>query len=181
MSSAAEGEVHALAPVARLFAQLVLKELDERMLDVLRGDDVAAALRDVGVRLPEPANVDALAAEFFEAFVRPQTGAPPVESLWREGQFEGKSTAMVRKLAAAAGLQFDRDAARGAPPDHLGNLLLLWCETEVAMPAVAERVARDHLAFAARALSVPARGEGFYAEVAAATEGLVARIRAAYA
>lgn len=181
MSVAAADDLLALAPVARLLGQLLLCELDDRMIEVLQSPEVDAALRAVGVVPPAPAEREELAAAFFDTLVRPRHGAPPVESLWRVGQYESESTGIVRKLAAAANLELDRTVARGAPPDHLGSLLLLWCETQASVPEVAARIARDHLAFAERALAVPARGEGFYAAVCAVTVEVVARIRAAYA
>lgn len=164
--------VEALRATARLFGRLFLFELDEDTRVQLVEPEFAAALGQVGISvapLEAPDALDALAVEFFEAFVQPQEGGPPVQSLWTEGSYEGDAAASVRRLAEAVGVEFDRAAARGAPHDHLGCLLLLWAETREARPDVAERLEAEHLAWARAPLGRLAAGQGFYADVSRAT------------
>ena len=162
--------------VARLLGGLLLHELTVERLEELSAPELRAALSEVGIELPASADravVDQLAAEFFEAFVQPQHGGPLVQSLWTEGSYEGDTTVTVRKLAEAAAVDFDRRAARGAPVDHLGSLLVLWAATRTRAPQVAERLAQDHLAWSLGPLERLATGSGFYAGVARATAGFV--------
>ena len=140
-------EGNALEQVARLFGQLLLHELSADDLERLREPEVLEALAAVGVDVP-PADtpLDELAAEFFDTLLRPEHG-PPVQSLWSGGSYEGDSAAMIRKLAEAAALDFNKSAARGAPLDHIGSILLLWAEARERAPEVAERLQEDHLAW----------------------------------
>lgn len=167
-----DDRVEALRATARLFGRLLLFELDEPTRAELCAPDFAAALQQVGISvapLQDPGALEELAVEFFEAFVQPKEGGPPVQSLWTEGTYEGTAAVAVRQLAEAVGIEFDGGAARGAPHDHLGCLLLLWAETREARPDVAERVVQEHLAWARAPLSRLAVGQGFYADVSRAT------------
>lgn len=168
----------ALEAAARLFAELLLCEVDAARLAELRQPEVATALAAVGVDVTGDVDLDELAAEYFETFVNPNKGAPPVASLWTSGEYEADAARALRELAKAAALDFDRDAARGAPVDHLGSILLLWCSARERAPEVADRIARDHLAWVDRALA-PVRGRaGFYGAVTSATAACVEAIRA---
>jgi len=170
----------ALRATARLFGRLFLFELDEDTRLQLVEPEFAKALEQVGISV-EPlegeASLDDLAAQYFEAIVQPKTGGPPVQSLWTEGSYEGDSAVAVRKLAEAVGVEFDRGAARGAPHDHLGCLLLLWAETAGARPDVAERLESEHLEWAQVPLSTLARGgKGFYPDLGRATLAWLAEV-----
>ena len=78
------------------------------------------------------------------------------------------------RLAEAAGVTLDRDAARGAPPDHLGCLLELWARVAERSPEEAGRIAESYLAWSVVPLRrLASSRDGFYATVAAATAGLV--------
>lgn len=170
----------ALRATARLFGQLFLFELDEETRAQLVAPEFAQALEQVGISvapLEEPEPLEQLAVEYFEAIVQPKLGGPPVQSLWGEGTYEGQSAVAVRKLAVAAGVEFDRGAARGAPHDHLGCLLLLWAETKGTRPDVAERIEADHLDWARVPLSGLARsGKGFYPDLGRAALAWLAEI-----
>jgi len=166
-------EGRALEQVARLLGNLLLHELSADDLERLRAPEVSAALLAVGVELPGPeTSLDDLAGEFFANLLRPEFG-PPVQSLWQSGSYEGDSAAMIRKLAAAAALDFDKQAARGAPLDHIGCVLLFWAEARERAPEVAERLQRDHLAWSLAPLRRIGSGEGFYAQLARAVSAFV--------
>ena len=122
-------------------------------------------------------DLDELAAEFFAAFVQPADSAPPVQSLWMQGTYEGRSAGVVRELARAAGVEFDRTAARGAPVDHLGAILLLWCEARELRPEVADRLEAEHMEWALRPLAHVARQGGFYGGVCAAAGEFLRTLR----
>ncbi len=166
----------ALAHVARMFSSLLLFELNAESLRDLQAQETATALRGLGIEVPTHADaelLDALASEYFETFLQPKEGGPPVQSLWTSGQYEGDAAVEVRELARIAGLELNRDFARGAAPDHLGCLLWLWAETIEVVPEVAEAIAQRHLNWAAPCLARASSGTGFYASVARASAALV--------
>ena len=171
-----------LRQAARLFGQLLVREPDAGLLEELTAPEVAAALGEVGVELPASTaeNVDALAAEFFEAFVNPRDGGPLVQSLAESGHYEADAAQAVRKIAAQLGVDLDADAARGAAPDQLGAELLLWVEIAERAPESARDFAVGHLAWAAPFLrrhvalsSGRAPTTGAYAPICAATADLI--------
>jgi len=184
--SIGEEEVAALAHAARLFGDLLLFELDADGLARLQAPELRAALEGLGVEVPgfdattpEGArSLEELAAAFYAALLSPTGGAPPIASLWLEGRYEGEAAARVADLAALAGIDFDGVAARSAPIDHLGSILILWAEAAGRAPEVADVLASDHLAWAGRPLARIAAGDGFYASLAAATRELVEALAA---
>jgi len=182
----AAAETAALAHTAKLFGDLLLRELTAEQLAGLRAPEAAAALDAVGVDLPPAVDgddvrrqLDELAAEYHGAFIAPHGGgAPPIASLWTEGRYEGAVAARIRVLAQSAVVDFDAESARGAPVDHLGALLHLWAATSERAPWVAHEIAAQHLAWTDEPLGrVAASGCGFYANVARATGALVAVLR----
>ncbi len=166
-------ELPALAASARLLGFLLQCELSPGVVRTLAG--VREALAELGMMLPEPtdeAALEELAAAYFAAFVDPERGPPPVQSVVSGGGYEGPPAAAIRALATQLGLDRDTAAARGAPPDHLGSELELWAEIAERMPAQAPAFAAAHLAWA-RPWLRRAAGEGFYGRLCAATLGLV--------
>ena len=165
-------ETHtSLRAAADLCGRLLLREVGPAELALLRTPDVAAACAALGLDLPEGDDarvLDALAADYFDAFVAPASGGPPVESLWRSGAYEGGPAAEMRRLAESAGLEFDRDSARGAPPDHLGSQLCLWAATDGLAPDVAAHLREHHLAWGIDALRPRCAARGFYGSLARA-------------
>jgi len=125
------------------------------------------------------AAVDELAADFHAALLAPTGGgAPPVASLWLEGRYEGERVARLRQASAAAGLDFDHEAARGAPIDHLGALLHLWASASERAPWLADELAAEHLDWTDRPLGqIEAQG-GLYGELATALRAFVPELRA---
>lgn len=161
-----------LVPAARLLGRLLVRELDADTVRELQHPAVAAALGEVGIPRPEGADLEALALEYFERFLHPAAGLPPVQSLWHGGQYDGEPAVAVRAIAAAAAREL-APGARGAAPDHLGCILLLWAELVEARPELALRLQRDHLAWAIRALGPVQAAGGFYGAVAAAAVALI--------
>lgn len=157
-----------LASVARLLGRLLVRELDAATVDALRAREVADAVRAVGIDLPEAVDLDALAAEYFAVFLRPETSLPPVQSLWEEGEYEGRAANALRTLARQAGMEPGEDSGH-QPPDHLGRILSLWGECIDTQPEVAAELERTHLAWTRLALASPATSTGFYGGVARAT------------
>lgn len=172
-------DMSALVACAKLFGELLLHELTTERLEELRQPEVAAALSELGVEVPgacSRADLDLLAAEFLEAFVRPERGGPLVQSLWEGGSFEGDAAVSVRRLATAAGVEFDRGAARGAAHDHLGCLLLLWSATRESAPEVAGVIEQQHLEWAIEPLARLHTESTFYKQLASATRDLLIAI-----
>lgn len=161
-----------LAPVARLLGRLLVRELDLETVLELQQPELAEALGEIGVRRPDRGDLEALAIEYFERFLHPAAGSPPVQSLWQGGQYDGEPAVAVRAIAAAAACELG-PGARGAAEDHLGCILLLWAELVEARPELALRLQRDHLAWAVRALAPVQAAGGFYGAVAAATVAFV--------
>ncbi|MEM7310692.1 MAG: molecular chaperone TorD family protein [Planctomycetota bacterium] len=170
-----------LAAVARLFGRLLLHELDEEGRAALLEPEVSEALIALGLELDELApgcDLDQLAAVYLEAFLQPREGGPLVHSLWTGGAYEGEPAVAVRRLAAAAGVELDRAAARGAPPDHLGCLLFLWAATCEEAPEVAARIEADHLGWAFAPLARTGAGKGFYPSLARAVAAFLRELGA---
>jgi len=161
-----------LAPVARLLGRLLVRELDAETLAEWRDPGVAAGLASIGIELPEESRLVDLEAEWFAAFLHPARHLPPVQSLWESGQYDGDAKLAVEGIARAAGLELS-DGARGAPPDQLGCLLLLWADLSERDPALAGLLCRAHISWVPRALEPVARDGGFYAAVASAAIELV--------
>jgi TorA maturation chaperone TorD len=174
----------ALRAVADLIGRMLLLEVSAPDLARLREPEIAAALADLGVALPGEEDQDAWleqrGADYHDLFLRPEAG-PLIQSLWTQGRHEGDATVRVRRLAEAAGVEYSRPAARGAPIDHLGSLLLLWSATDEPTPAVADEVARAHLSWAKGPLRRIALAGGFYGAVAAIAGDLISRIEIAEA
>lgn len=166
-----------LRALADLCGRLLLREANAADLELLRRPEVESAFAALGVDVPRgPTEVvlERLAHEYFETFLRPESGDPPVASHWRSRQAGGDSAAAARRAAMAAGLEL----ARGAPADHLGNLLVLWARADEAAPEVAELLRSEHLAWGIDALQGRAldADAGFYSNLARATIGLLAQL-----
>ncbi len=169
-------EAEALAAVARLLGRLLVREVDRDFLRTLRTGVVASALADIGIDIPTgnaASVVDGLASAYYSAFLDPQRGVALVQSLAVEGRYEGDSAVALRQLAAEAGLEHDSAAARGAPGDHLGSILLLWADLAVRWPAGARALEDRHLAWARRPLETAGGSHAFYGAVARATRAFV--------
>ncbi|MEM7204173.1 MAG: molecular chaperone TorD family protein [Planctomycetota bacterium] len=161
-----------LIAAARLVARLLLRELDAPTLQELRDPPIAAALAGVGIALPSDDELEALQAEFVDLFLHPARGAPPIASLWVDGQYEGDRAVALRSVATALGFELDPVGAGGAPADHLGCLLLLWCEAAIHDPTGADHFARAHLDWVPRALAAINGDPGFYGSVGRAATAL---------
>lgn len=182
MSAAAERDASheaSLRAVAELFGGLLLREPEAADLERLRAPELALPLEGLGIALPSPAEQDEWleerGADYHRLFLSPD-GSPLVQSLWTQGRYEGDAAVRVRQLAAAAGVSYQRGAARGAPPDHLGSLLLLWSACLDRARPVAAAIARDHLEWSARALARVTAEDGFYGALARGTRTLVAAL-----
>lgn len=169
----------ALAAAAWWVATLLLRELDGPGLDDLRREELAPSLAEAGIELPSPGEeaawLDERAADYHDLFLSPQ-GGPLVQSLWTEGRYEGTAAARVRQFAAAAGLELDGEAARGAAPDHLGCILRLWCLTRSSHPDLARELRLHHLAWARRPLVRMAGSGGFYGGLARIALGVIGEL-----
>lgn len=166
-----------LTAAARLFGRLLLRELDEPTLAELRLEEVRAALSDLEIQVPGDDELPTLGLRFFELFLHPEGAIPPVQSLWRNGQYDGDPAAGIRRIAEAANLAL-ADAARGAAPDHLGCILLLWAEVHETRPELAALIREHHLSWAELALQHTLADDGFYGAVCRATVSLVREMRA---
>ena len=166
--------VEALEPVVRLFARLLLAELDAETAQALVQPPMRDALRELGIEPPDPdgSALEVLAAEYFESLLQPASGVPLIQSLVQEGRHVGGADASLRLIAAAAGLTYDQRAARGTPIDHLGSQLLLFAEFLPRDVAAALELARRHLAWAPSVLRIPVRSV-FYGQVRRAVADLI--------
>ena len=176
-----ESEQQALVATARLLGRLLLREVDGKLRDELLQPEITSPLKEFGFEvgvLREKGSLDNLAVEYFEEMVHPQQGGPLVQSLWTTGTYESDSAVAVRKLAEAVGAVFDPQAARGAAQDHLGSLLLLWAETRIRLPEVADRLEQEHLAWALPALARLGERPGFYGQLGRLVEKFVGGILA---
>ena len=167
MSVPAEEEVEQLTAVADLFAALLLREVDRDLIESLEASGADVALRSFNVSLPAATEVDALdalAAEYFEVFVKPLEGPPMIQSLAEGDAFEGPPADAMRAIAEACGVDFDPVAARGAPVDHLGAQLSLWASLRRRDAEAASAFADRHLRWATRHLE-RRRDASFYGQL----------------
>ena len=164
-----------VAPL-ELFAHLLLHELDAGTLVRLRMPEVRRALAELGIQVPDPSRLESLAATYYECWLQPERGAPPIASLWIHGQYEGQVTVQLRKIAAAVGCELDTTASAGAPIDHLGCLLLLWAQCSEYEPALADLIVDEYLDWAPAALEEAARRSGFYGQLARALQQLLGHL-----
>lgn len=166
----------ALRATAEFLGGLLVKEVDGTQLEQLRAPALERALTEIGIELPTRANQEAWieerGAEYHDVFLRPQTG-PLVQSLWTQGRYEGDATVRIRQLAAAAAVEYQKSAARGAAVDHLGSLLLLWSKTDGDAQDVADEIVRAHLDWAIPGLRRIESLAGFYGAVASASLTLI--------
>ena len=165
-----------LATAARLFGRLLVKELDAATLTELRAPDIHSALTALGIELPSNQQLSALGNRYFDLFLHPVGSLPPVQSVWRDGQYDGNHAVGIRKIAEAANREI-ATGARSAAPDHLGCILLLWAELQTERPELAELLTTHHFAWAELALRHAALDEGFYGAVSRATVALVRELQ----
>ena len=167
----------ALASAARLFGRLTIGKIDAEYAEDLWEPERRDALEQLGLELPSRTEGDLtrLAAEYFEAFVDPQSQPPLVQSVCEEGRYDGAATESVRNIATAMGVEFDDETARCAPPDQLGAALLLWAEL-VEDRSVAREFAARHLIWALPHLERRSTGEGFYSRLAGVIAEFIAVI-----
>lgn len=176
MSEAADtSEAIAQVATGRLLAQLLLRELDPELLSELRAPEVSAALGELGVKVPPPGDpggdrawLEERGAEYLDRWLRPERGGPPVQSLWSGGQYEGDPAVALRRWTQSAGLEYDASAARGAPIDHLGSSMALWCLAAEHAPEHAPALRQQHLEWGRRPLESAKAAGGFYGGVASA-------------
>lgn len=174
--SEAEEANDSLATAARLFGRLLVRELDAATLAELQAPDIAEALTSLGIKLPLEQQVVELGNRYFDLFLHPEGALPPVQSLWRDGQYDGDHAVGVRKIAEAANLEL-ATGARSAAPDHIGCILLLWAELDGERPELATLLTTHHMAWAELALQHAVTDEGFYGAVSRATVALVRELR----
>lgn len=164
--------------VGRLLSQLLLREPDAALLGELRAPEVSAGLGELGVELPPFVSADAdrawleeRGAEYLDRWLRPERGGPPVQSLWSGGQYEGDPAVALRRWTEAVGLRYDAEVARGAPIDHLGSSIALWCLAAEHSAEHAEALRVQHLEWGRRPLETARSAGGFYGGVASAALG----------
>jgi TorA maturation chaperone TorD len=155
---------------------LLVKELDAATLTELRAPDIHSALTALGIELPSNQQLSALGNRYFDLFLHPVGSLPPVQSVWRDGQYDGNHAVGVRKIAEAANREI-ATGARSAAPDHLGCILLLWAELQTERPELAELLTTHHFAWAELALQHATLDEGFYGAVSRATVALVRELQ----
>ncbi len=156
-----------LQAAARLLSHLLLYEIDSNLIAELEQSGANEVLKEMGIPLPaltDKEAVDNLSVEYFERFVNPAVGAPPIQSLAEEGKYAGKASESMEKIAIAAGLTFASDRTRGAPMDHLGSQLAMWSELNERDPAAAKDFCRRHLVWATRTLEIGSP-QGFYGQL----------------
>ena len=95
--------------VARLLGRLLVREIDDSLAKQLSTAAIAEALGELGMNLPtlfagasDRAELDELAAEYFDVIIHPKDHAPLVQSLFEAGRYEADAAASVRTSPARA-------------------------------------------------------------------------------
>ena len=160
-----------LSGVAKLFGRLLVREIDGALAAELSTPEIASALRGMGLEVPGFTRdvLDDLAADYFEFMVKPNDQAPLLQSLFEDGRYQSAVTVSIERIADSAGVELDRELARGAPVDHLGVELLLWAELATRSSSVAHEFAERHLAWSLKPLQAAALTGGFYGRLASTT------------
>ena len=140
-----------LRAAARVFGLLLLREVDDQLLEEFGSPELLQWFAQQGLPMPAPGDKkaqDALAAEYFEALINPKDATPPVHSLAIGGGYEGDPAAGIRRVAKELGAELSPEASRGAPVDHLGSELMLWSEIAARSPHSAPAFAKEFLSWA---------------------------------
>lgn len=83
--------IQAAAGIYRLLSRLWLNEIDQAFAAELNSDPLRSAFLNAGGDLPptDAAGVETLAHDYCQLFIGPRDHLPPVQSVWREGTFQG--------------------------------------------------------------------------------------------
>ncbi len=167
MSDGENSGLPQLAATARLFGRLFVRELDRQTLAEMQQPELRMALAELGLEVPSDDALDELARAWLDCFLMPANGRPPVQSLYEEDAYDGGAALAVKEIARRAGREL-APAARNAPPDHVGCILLLWAEVAEDHPDLARSLVVRHLDWVDAALRpIAAQQESaFYAAVA---------------
>ena len=121
--SIATQETAARSGTYRLLARLWLREVDGELLRKLRSPPLCDSFVEAGGILPvdedEDWTIEQLAVDYCRLFVGPTGHLPPCQSVWREGQFQGTTTASMERFVQV--VHYNHSAStRGIMWDHLG-------------------------------------------------------------
>ena len=115
-------EMIARSGMYRLLARLWLRETDQHLLRDLSTPPLNASFLAVGGVAPADRStfaLETLAVDYCRLFVGPSEHLPPVQSVWRHGQFQSQTTTSMLEFMEVAG--FDPAwAPDGAMVDHFG-------------------------------------------------------------
>ncbi len=163
--------------MAQLFGRLLVADLDIATLQALREPALEQALMELGITLPEDAQLENVAADYFALILQPTSGLALVQSLFEEGQYEGEAAASMRAIARDSGYEPTASADR-SPSDHAGNILALWGACVIEDDEVARFIEERHLPWLRTALVDASGTQGFYGDVARAVLALLDAIEA---
>lgn len=124
--------LHVRASTYRLIAGLLLEEVNERTLELLREPSVRHVFETLSPgcgdyldKQWDEATFDAAAADYCELFVLPG-GVSPFAVAWTEGDPStnpGQWAAHIQEAYAVAGLELGDSSI---PPDHIAAILVLY-------------------------------------------------------
>ena len=110
-------DLEGLAGFYQLLSRLWVAEIDEMWFEVLSEGSLAESAGELGLRLEGPGDevIEQLAIEYCQLMIGPHGHIPPHQSVWSEGQFQGKTVVSMQQYLEVVGEQVDSTMR-----DHLG-------------------------------------------------------------
>ena len=167
-----------------LLARLWLYEVDEPLLIELTTAPMRELYLAAGGRLPSNTDstahtIDDLAVDYCQLFVGPQQAAPPYQSVWLTGEFQGKPVESMQQFIDVIRFNVKR-LPSGTMLDHLGTQLLVMAAMNQALTSefipqtlleIRSEFFRRHLLWPARLLAAAEKNSQtpFYRSLATVT------------
>lgn len=168
-----------LASLYGLLTRFWSHEIDLELLTSLNDPSMRSAIDTLGGSVPPATEetVEALAVDFCQLMIGPKDHAPPVQSVWQEQKFQGKSVASMNNyIEAVPGFE-----PQVAIVDHIAVQFQFMSELLLAASsqehteshlAIASGFLNDHLSWTSPFLDrIQARAQtDFYRDLASMTQ-----------
>ena len=162
-------EIAALAGVYSLLARFWLREVDASLLEELHSPPLFDCFTQAGGILQvqdDAKTIEELAIDYCQLFVGPAGHLPPIQSVWQNGQLQGRAAASMKQWTEVIGYEIEVGAQAtmldhlGVQLDVMGRILRQSPVTRgkadrTSLPSqIAQTFFRQHLIWPARLLDV---------------------------